>query len=172
MEFRTITSDGTWTLEPGKRDKNAYSLAHFWHDSKMAKLYTHTHTHTHTHTQASMHVCTYTHVHTSSHTHAPIHKCIQRHNRKHIIIQFNLIIYKQAFIFSLYAGCQDAKTGSLLYLKRTLRLRILNNIILWKAKNCKEWRKLVAKSPVMFQQSARRWDWWRWISTILTGVEK
>ena len=32
------------------------------------------------------------------------------------------------------------------------------NIILWKAENRKEWRKLVVKSTVVPQRSARLWD--------------
>ena len=32
------------------------------------------------------------------------------------------------------------------------------NIMLWKVENCEEWRKLVVKSTVVPQRSARLWD--------------
>ena len=41
------------------------------------------------------------------------------------------------------------------------------NSTLWKAENREEWRKLVVKSTVVPQQSARLGDRWSWISLLL-----
>ena len=45
------------------------------------------------------------------------------------------------------------------------------DIILRKVKNRKEWRKLVVKSTVVPQRSARLWDRWRWRSAISCYME-